>query len=362
MTGLRRWVALTPRDALLVRDGRQFDAGADTAAEPMYPRPSTVGGAVFSAYGEEPVEIRGPVLAKQHRGGWWTSYFPVPADLVRHANDHSLVTRLRPTESPAVTDLGDECPMLMVGEGDPLGGWLTAEVLTGYLHGELVDAKDPNLPVEELGLEFVRDDPDRDPGPLVREPRVGLGRTPQRVAQEGLLYQATFLRPVDGVALLAECVLPPDWQHTATGPVALGGRGRLADVAEVEGVGWPDPPPEFPDGRVLVYLATPAIWAGGWRIEVPPGARLMSAVVGPAEPIATASPRSAGGVRATRALYWAVPAGSIYLLQFDDADAAARWALGDGERPGVHGTAYGRPDRDRLRTAGFGVILTGVWS
>ncbi|GGM66713.1 CRISPR-associated protein Cmr3 [Micromonospora sonchi] len=358
---MRRWLALTPRDALLVRDGRQFDAGVDTAAEPTHPRPSTVGGAVFSAYGEEPNEIRGPVLAQWH-GGWWTSYFPTPADLVRSADDQSMVTRLRPTESAAITDLGDDLRHLMAGEGDPLEGWLTGDSLGKYLRGELIHSDAPYRSVDDLGLGFVRDDPDIDPGPLVREPRVGLGRTPQRVAQDGLLYQATFLRPVDGVALLAECVLPQNWQRAANGPVALGGRGRLADVAEVEGVAWPDAPREFPDGRVLVYVATPAIWSGGWRIEEPPGARLVTAAVGPPEPIATASPRSEGGVRATRALYWAVPAGSVYLLQFDSADAAAAWALGDGDCAGVHGTAYGRPAKDRLRTAGFGVILTGVWS
>ncbi|WP_434739320.1 type III-B CRISPR module-associated Cmr3 family protein [Micromonospora sp. SH-82] len=362
MSSTRRWLALTPRDALLVRDGRQFDAGPDASAEPAFPRPSTVGGAALSAYGQEPEEIRGPVLARWHRGGWWTSYFPAPADLVRLPDDPGLVTRLRPAPSGGITDLGDGSPLLMIGEGDPLNGWLTSETLGGYLRGELIDSDHLHRRVDELDLAFVRDDPDLDPGPLAREPRIGLGRTPHRVAQEGLLYQATFLRPVDGVALLAECVLPATWQRTATGPVTLGGRGRLADVAEVDGVSWPEPPKGFPAGRVLVYVATPAIWPDGWRITVPPRARLMAAAVGPPEPIATGSPRSAGGVRATRALRWAVPPGSVYLLQFDSADAAADWAVGDGERPGVHGTAYGRPHHDRLRTAGFGVILTGVWS
>ncbi|WP_158609964.1 type III-B CRISPR module-associated Cmr3 family protein [Micromonospora musae] len=363
---MRQWLALTPRDALLIRDGRRFDAGADTSAEPARPTPSTVGGAIFSAYGglpgAEPEEIRGPVLAQWHAGGWWTPYFPAPADLVRSADDHSLVTRLRPTESAAVTDLGDGCPRLMVGEGDPLDGWLPGDTLGAYLRGELFTGADPHRSVDDLDLGFVRDDPDIDPGPLAREPRVGLGRTAERVARDGLLYQATFLRPVDGVALLAECVLPPAWQRTAAGPVALGGRGRLADVAEVDGVAWPDPPAEFTEGRVLVYVATPAVWPDGWRITVPPGARLVAAAVGPPEPIATASPRSPGGVRATRVLRWAVPPGSVYLLQFDNADAAAAWAIGDGDRVGAHGTAYGRPAKDRLRTAGFGVVLTGVWS
>lgn len=362
MTGMRRWLALTPRDTLLVRDGRQFDADADTSVEPTSPNPSTVGGAIFSAFGgKEPDEIRGPVLAQWHPGVGWTPYFPAPADLVRDADDHSVITRLVPTESPAVTDISEQLPLLLTGEGDPLEAWFNGHTLGEYLRGELFPAEESYRPVRGLDLGFVRDDPDTDPGPLAREPRVGLGRTPDRVAQEGMLYQATYLRPLDGVALLAECVLPPTWQRVATGPVTLGGRGRLADVAEVDGVAWPEPPTEFPGGRVLVYVATPAIWPGGWRITVP-GARLVTAAVGPPQPIATASPRCEGGVRATRMLRWAVPAGSVYLLQFDSSDAARDWAVGDGERCGVHGTAYGRPNDDRLRTAGFGVILTGVWS
>jgi hypothetical protein len=39
------WVALVPRDTVIVRDGRPFDAtGADsTSAEPVLPGPATMG-------------------------------------------------------------------------------------------------------------------------------------------------------------------------------------------------------------------------------------------------------------------------------------------------------------------------------
>jgi CRISPR-associated protein Cmr3 len=148
-----------------------------------------------------------------------------------------------------------------------------------------------------------------------------------------------------------------------------------------------------------VYVATPAIWPGGWLppLPLPSGARLEAAAVGPAQPVATASPRgyahNNGGETVdyanTRMLRWAVPAGSVYLISFADAgepphavdggaaaggpaqlaagERAARWAAS------VHGTAIGRADCDqgarcrahpdcRLRTAGFGVVLTGAWT
>jgi CRISPR-associated protein Cmr3 len=105
---------------------------------------------------------------------------------------------------------------------------------------------------------------------------------------------------------------------------------------------------------VLVYLATPGLWPGGWRIPVPPGARLVAAATGEPEPVATLTP--GGDWRQSRVLRWAAPAGSVYLLQFDDAEHGAAWARD------VHGTAYGRGLKDRLRTAGFGVVLTGAWT
>jgi CRISPR-associated protein Cmr3 len=104
-----------------------------------------------------------------------------------------------------------------------------------------------------------------------------------------------------------------------------------------------------------VYLATPALWRGGWRIPVPPDAWLVAAATGGPEPVATLTPGDAW--RESRVLRWAVPAGSVYLLEFGDAERGAAWARE------VHGTAYGAaPEDRRLGTAGFGVVLTGVWT
>ena len=43
---------------------------------------------------------------------------------------------------------------------------------------------------------------------------------------------------------------------------------------------------------VLVYLATPAIWPGGWRMPVPDGRELVAAATGEPEPAATVKPRT----------------------------------------------------------------------
>lgn len=330
------WVALTPRDTLIVRDGRQFDAGVDVVAETVLPRPATVAGAVFTAYGRQrdPDRLRGPVLGVKGRRGWSTA-FPTPADLTAEGN------RLRSFDDGVRTDFdGLAGPGRWLGGEDETGrGWVSGHTLAAYLAGEGLDKSATG------------------PAPFVPETRVGLARK-DGVARTGLLYQSTHLRMQEGWALLVDCDLAPDWAATLTGPVQLGGRGRLVDVAEATGVDWPAAPSAFPGGRVLVYLATPAIWPGGWQLPIPASARLAAAAVGEPEPIAAASPGP--DFANSRRLHWAVPAGSVYLLTFDDPHAAQEWA------EAAHGRAYPEPstaetDADRLVTAGFGVVLTGVW-
>ncbi|MGH3797668.1 MAG: type III-B CRISPR module-associated Cmr3 family protein [Pseudonocardiaceae bacterium] len=339
------WLAFTPRDTLFIRDGRGFDAGAQTNAHTVRPAPTTLAGATGAAFGAEPTEVRGPVLAV-NLGSRWESYFPVPLDLVCQTNvDESYVYRLAPESAgTASTDLDVQHWLLPpddIGRTEDLPGWLPAHQLAGYLAGTLPAAT--GTPKADLHLA----------DPLHPEPRVGLAREADRSAKPGYLYQATHLRPDPGWAFAAGCVLPVGWDRLATGPVPFGGRGRLADVETVDRIELPAPPSSFPGGRVLVYLATPAIWPGGWRIPIPDGARLVTAAAGEPQPVATTTPGPRW--KDDRVLRWAAPAGSVYLLQFDDQDRAAEWATG------VHGTAYGRAADDRLRTAGFGLVLTGKW-
>lgn len=342
------WIALAPRDTVLVRDGRQFDAGVDSTAESTLPGPATVAGAALSAYGEEPAEVRGPLLGR-HDGYAWRTYLPAPLDLVRADDAPDSVSRLAAKPVDAVTDLIDAPPCWLVGHGDPVGGWISGRALSRYLRGELVR---PGDTVDIGDVELLGEDA----GPVRKETRVGLARGADRVVHTGLLYQAIHLRPRDGVNLLVECVPKPEKALPAPqGPVPLGGRGRLADVATVTDASWPTGPDSFPDGKVLAYLATPAIWPHGWRFPDPARGRLIAAAVGPAQPVAMASPRAGDKFGETRQLRWAVPAGSVFLLEFSDAEAARHWACA------VHGTAYAPGGVKRLRTAGFGVILTGVW-
>lgn len=341
-----QWLAFTPRDTIFIRDGRPFDAAAQTSANTVRPTPTTLAGATRAAFGAEPTAVCGPFLALK-LGSEWEPYLPVPLDLISQVNvDHPDVYRLVPQQVGAASADLDLPRWLLPPEGightKDLTGWLPAHHVAEYLAGTLPAAM--GTPRTELDLV----------DPLHPELRVGLAREADRSAKPGYLYQATHLRLEPNWGFVAGCVLPSGWDRHAAGPVPFGGRGRLADVEVASGIELPEGPSIFPGGRVLVYLATPAIWPDGWRIPVPDGARLVAAAAGEPQPVATTTADQRW--KDNRVLRWAVPAGSVYLLQFDDADRATQWATG------VRRGTYGRPEEDRLRTAGFGLVLTGVWN
>jgi CRISPR type III-B/RAMP module-associated protein Cmr3 len=405
-----RWLAFVPRDTVIVRDGRSFNAGSQdgsgSRAESVTPWPSTIAGAVTTALNPptagagagavvEPAAVRGPVLAKRAGEGWAT-FFRAPADLAvipgERAGDVQSVTRLRPGAVHCVTggrgvrvscDLADGPQEFMLPpdgiEGvDPLAGLLPASAMVRYL----ADGVDDHP--TSTSLDLLPEDP------FVPETRVGLARV-GRTAREGFLYSMTHLRPRDGWGLLAQCQDDAaSCERTPSGPVPLGGKARLADVEIVADLDWPTPPDSYPGGRVLLYVVTPALWEGGWRPPLPDGVALVGACVPGSVPVATASPRLARSrgrrLVETVLLRWAVPPGAVYLVQFPGSpetaeSEAARWArsvhgraLGPGLDPGTRadgaeadGAAMGGPAvegeaEDRTSTAGFGVVLTGRWA
>ena len=372
------WMALCPRDAIQVRDGRTFTAGAGGAAHTRHPWPSTIAGALGAAFkaaaepgtkpDPEPHTVRGPFLGRWDTGAQrWKPLFPVPADIVPYDTSSHRWQRLRPQDTPALTDL-DQDGMRWLHASDAGTRdeelWWNASEMHGYLLGQ--DNVDSGL-LSNLSP------------PLTIERRTGIARQ-GRSARHAHLFTSDYLRLRENAneewAFLALCEIDPALGPPPPGPVRLGGEGRLADVRVCERqdrLALPAPPERFPGGKVLVYLATPAIWRrrspdGSWRNTwmppLPEDAHLVSAAVNGPEHVASARPDLNGGVEYAW-LRWAVPAGSVYLLRFTGPDperAAKDWAAR------AHGRAWGEGDDNpdhtgrRLATAGFGLILTGTWT
>lgn len=375
-----QWVLLRPHDTVQVRDGRAFDAGTGGSAQTVRPWPSTVAGALAAkdgGLGGEPESVRGPVLARRRgmSGQTWEPYFPVPADLVE-PRGRGDVWRMAVSErsgTGAMSDLDEEAARFgvarlrtftapdSVDDPETLTGWMSGRVLQDYLHGGLVSFGS-RAPADRLRLA-----PEE---PFESETRVGLAvdRT-TRTARHGALYRATHLRLRERWAFAAHVTPhPAPGRHRplgeVRGPVRFGGMARLADIEPAPGMDWPERPTAFPGGRLLVYVATPAVWPGGWFPPIRDSdADLVAARVEPPLAVATASPaQDRKAFEDSRVLYYAVPPGAVYLLKFPNNDDAYRWALRYHARALPLQERVRRNREIRLATAGFGVILTGVWS
>ncbi|HKR49620.1 MAG TPA: type III-B CRISPR module-associated Cmr3 family protein [Pseudonocardiaceae bacterium] len=335
------WLAVTPLDTIMVRDGRPFQMGVSSSARSVPPAPNTLGGVVGAALGRKVARhIVGPVIGTQDG-----LMFPAPQDIVR---DGSTVRRLEVTEREATArsdlDVDDRQRLShhLVGEGDPVSDWISHPGLTDWLTGAMPGGQD--VPEPPLWT---------DPA-WVPETRLGLARhwsgPLAGTAAPGLLYTMTQLRPREGTRFLVGCV-DDEPLEIRDDVVPLGGRGRLAEVTVVPGQVLPDPPADFPCGRLTVYLVTPALLQDRWRC--PSEAKLSAVAVAGPHPVASARPGD--DFASSRLLRWAVPAGSVFFLTFESPAKAKEWARRH------HGGLLPNQSPLPIVTAGFGTCLAGRW-
>ena len=345
-----RWVVFEPLDTIVIRDGRDFHAGMHSEAQAVLPSPATVAGAIGAAYGSAPgagraaSDVRGRDLPEQIRGPFlvcrdgdgWRARWPIPRDVVCPLRGKPF--RLRPAFLNEGEHLDLDVPAVLDDGGrrtEPMEGWWDTGTLTDYLRNGTVSERVPGKPWQW-------------------ERRVGLARAEGRTAAEGMLYMIEHLRFAEGYGLAARCMGGPDRQLPDM--VNLGGRGRRAQLHRPAEIALPARVGDFPGGRLLVYLATPAVFpGGGWRPDLRrwPGTELITAATGPAQPVTTATSRR--GTISDGLVMWAVPPGSVYYLRFPSEQAAAEAAAHLHE----HGLDQAE---DWMRTAGFGTAFVGRWA
>ncbi len=257
---------LRPLDVWMFRDGRPFDAGSANRAESLFPPyPSVIQGAfrthrllargvnlkdkteVEKAVGKADefgsLRLRGPYLARWD-GKTLTRYFPQPADAIANELDLTPAKLGKPNDTLKTSS---PFPWLF-GLNQPTGKpkeplWVDENSLKEYFAGKSVKG----VPASCLFL---------------REDRVGIGMNEKRVVDEGMLYEAEFIRPREGVGLLVEIEgdYEADWK--TGGVLLLGGEGRQAIVEAVNAAPLPKPPASASGFKM--YFATPAYFELGW--------------------------------------------------------------------------------------------------
>ncbi len=360
-------VHLRPREALMFRDSRPFDAGLQVSARSQLPEPGTLFGAVrtallqqvcadLGAYGQgrrcracegrpdcPAVSLAGPAGSAgtpDHPGSLrclggvvadeaGTLFVPRPQLLVEVEEGLAIRAPRRwgGAWNAGVAEAAMPGPAMREGR---LPEWVRVEDLAALLGGRMPELALPGWAT--------------DGGPALLEPRVGLARTDKGVAMDGYLYRAEFRRYRSGIGPAAVVEAPDGCGWSPT--VHLGGRGRTADVV-VADLDWP--PIERPaaaPGRYAVAIVTPGWFEAGWHPRLPYGVTVAAAAVAAQEPsqgwdLVRGKPRP---------MRWVCPAGSVWWL-----DAATRQAA--EHVVGWHG----RPLCEDRPHAGYGLAFVGRW-
>lgn len=361
---------LWPREAVLFRDGRPFNAGQQVSARAHLPEPGTLFGAArtaglaricddLNAYGRgqrcrgcqdlpecSAVALAGPPGSPGGLGhpgslrclGTFlidhdasdALFVPRPALLTELDGATTRVTLRVPQPFSGTwnSDVAEAALPQTIGSEGCLPTWVRLDDLAALLSGR--------MPTFDLPA-WAFDHPDEP------EPRVGLARE-NGVAMDAYLYRAEFRRYQPTVALAAAVEIRDGsgWAPT----VFLGGRGRTADVSAAD-VTWPPiPPPPIRPGRYAVGIVTPAWFRSGWRPPLPEGATLASAVV----PALESSQGWDLVQRRPRPMRWVCPAGSVWWVDATTREAAERIVAWHGQT-----LCEDRP------AAGYGLAFVGRW-
>jgi CRISPR-associated protein Cmr3 len=267
---------LSPVDVWLFRDGRPFSAGSDHRAESLFPPPpSVVQGALRShhlvikgvpLHDRERVaevvgtttsfpagfRIRGPFVAREEKeeADSTTSmhrYFPLPEDACNVSGREDVFRAVAPVTKNGILT---RCPTprLLLESGEPRKRegewWLREDQMANYLKGQDVTAQ-------------------RADTLYVRELRPGISLDAgRRTTSEGMLFEAEYIRPRDGVGLEVRVDGLDGWPDS--GVLRLGGESRAARFLQLPPAPPAPAPAPLPE-RFKLCFATPTYFERGWQ-------------------------------------------------------------------------------------------------
>ena len=378
---------IEPRDPLIFRDGRPFNADPGARAQTLpFPFPSTISGALRAQAGRNAqgrfdksrisellkLEVEGPLLVELDDADEMQSIlYPAPADawmlkLTSHRENAARLVPLIPIQLPegASSNLED---LALVGPEEPVEGKPHPKAPAFWHEAAFFQwLKDPNaaeeIALDEVGLPnlpkdtrmHVRIDPvsqSAEEGALFQTSGLSFALAP--VHEKGDVPRLSALKRL-GLAVHAQASLRPDWGF-------VGGERRMAHWRRSNKT-WPVCPDEVrvaikKTRRARLILLTPAIFEQGflpsWVLKSVPGvdALVKAAAVNRYQTVSgwdyeKQSPKP------TRRL---APAGSVYFIELDgDDDAIDRFV----DAVWMHNIS----DDPQDRLDGFGLAVLGVWN
>jgi CRISPR-associated protein Cmr3 len=358
-------IFIQPCELLLFRTGHPFNAGENHYADTLFPpTPETLQGAVRATIAshwnpdkslaevfQEPelvaligdqerygrFSITGIALGRRTKDAASTSsverLFPVPAHFLTEESGEKQFVRLlpRPHDADAASNLPDTMQLLypdrtVQSKLEPLRGWLTERSLLKVLRGQ-----------EAIELSEVID-----PATVyIHELRQGIGiHNQSKTTAEGQFYQSRMIRMnhrsedpclygfVVDIRLLqttTQSTTVPDQfvadeltQHLLRLPdqgwMILGGERRAARFEViVPSPNAPASPEQRPAGNLL-YLATPAAFAHGWRPQTWPTQEPIAVAMERYQPIGGWQLNPEHNAGRSKTLRRCIPAGSIYFF------------------------------------------------
>ncbi len=350
-------ISIQATDTLFFRDGRPFSMGDDSFAQGHFlPPPSVIYGAWRSACIANGLEnnLHLDDLVKASETLYFrfmalqvgsSQYFPLPMDMiVPKQKGKSAFKTLALNLVSAPVHSNAKTPKILKSEhegkteDEPF--LLDLLALENYLKCtvENLNVKkrsDFSTAEPKIGIGRDRDSNITDGGKLFRTQ----ANRPAKVDAKGYIQRLRFLLDFDGLDM-------PD-----TGWLALGGERRAAIFEKAATVEISRPEIDKPIFKI--YLATPAVFAAGWKPEnllEAHGLTLLAAALD--------RPVHVGGwdldKNKPKPMLQCVPAGSVYYVQAENVDAAKKAAIA------IHGFSISdNLNGINYQAQGFGIAYIG---
>lgn len=258
-------------------------------------------------------------------------HFPVPADFVLIDKKNLVQMELEKNDGLSSLTTPNQLRVNSDGKAEPAEKqYISREDLEAYLNGGTV-----------TDYTSLSDH-------IIEESRIGIYRERDtKTVKDGMLYHVPLTRlenKNNSAAILANI----DNFSVKSEPIRFGGENKVACFSEYSETISPKAPGSINgDGSFKLYLATPAIFDGGYLPDLPVKATLLTAAVNGYE--------SAGGFdmkeRRPKPMRRAVKAGSVYYYRLDENTEENRKAV-----LALHKTSI---CDENYRKDGFGICYIG---